>query len=118
MDQRESMKSTVILITEDGMGHADTELQHKLVATYLRLLVDSHLLPNSICFYTDGIKLAVEGSPVLDLLKELEENGVRLILCSTCLNYFGLLDKVRVGIVGGMTDILTAQVNADKVITL
>jgi hypothetical protein len=43
---------------------------------------------------------------------------VRLIVCSTCLNYFGLTDKVKVGIVGGMADILEAQVRAEKVITL
>ncbi len=118
MDLQESMKSTVILITGEGMGRADPELQRKLIGTYLRLLVDNKLLPNSICLYTDGVKLAVEGSPVLDELKELEALGVRLILCSTCLNYFDLAGKVQVGIVGGMTDILTAQVNAAKVITL
>ncbi len=118
MDLKESMKSTVILVTGEGMGRADVELQHKLMVTYLRLLVENRLLPNCICFYADGVKLAVEGSPALDTLKELEGMGVRLILCSTCLNYFSLTDKVQVGIVGGMTDILTAQMNAAKVITL
>ena len=62
--------------------------------------------------------MAVEGSPVLDLLRTLEAKGVRLILCSTCLQYFGLTDKVAVGIVGGMGDILLAQWMASKVITL
>jgi sulfur relay (sulfurtransferase) complex TusBCD TusD component (DsrE family) len=48
----------------------------------------------------------------------MEEKGVRLIICSTCLHYFGLTDKVRVGIVGGMPDIIEAQTRAGKVITL
>ena len=112
------MKNTVILITNDGMGKADAQLQHTLIAKYLELLTASGELPNAICFYTDGVKLAVEGSPVLTQLAALEEKGVRLVLCSTCLNYFGLAEKVRVGIVGGMGDILEAQIKAEKVITL
>lgn len=113
------MKNTVILINRFGMGDAAPELQQKLIATYLKLLnEDPSLRPNAICFYADGVKLAVDGSPALDALKALEANGVRLILCSTCLNFFGLSDSVRVGIVGGMTDIIEAQRLADKVITL
>ena len=62
--------------------------------------------------------MVVEGSPVLDLLRALEAKGVRLIICSTCLQYYGLTEKVAVGIVGGMSDILLAQWMASKVITL
>jgi len=55
---------------------------------------------------------------VLDILQSMETQGVRLIICKTCLDHYGLLDKVRVGIVGGMGDIVAAQWLADKVITL
>lgn len=110
--------STVLLITRNGMGQAEPALQQKLIQTYFKLLEESNVLPGVICFYTDGVKLVVEGSPVLDTLKSLEARGVRLILCSTCLNFFGLADKVQVGIVGGMTDIIEAQRRAAKVITL
>lgn len=112
------MKNTTILVTNDGMGKADQALQHKLIVKYFELLLTGGDLPNAICFYTDGVKLAVEGSPVLAQLAALEEKGARLILCSTCLEYFGLTGKVKVGIVGGMGDILEAQVKAEKVITL
>jgi len=110
--------STIILITNDGMGQADKPLQHKLIGTYLNLLNEHNLLPAAICFYTDGVKLVVEGSPVLEQLKMLEAKGVHLVICQTCLNYFGLADQVKVGIVGGMTDIIEAQWQAEKVITL
>jgi len=73
-------------------------------------------LPKVICFYTDGVKLACDGSPVLEELAQLEQRGVHLILCQTCLNTFGLSDQVRLGIVGGMGDIITAMWQADKVI--
>jgi hypothetical protein len=112
------MKNTVILISNNGMGHANESLQQTLITKYLELLLSNGELPAAICFYTNGVELAVEGSPVLAQLQALERAGVRLILCSTCLEYFGQTDNVRVGIVGGMGDILEAQMKADKVITL
>lgn len=109
---------TVLLITHNGMGSAEPELQLKLITTYFKLLDEHNILPAAICFYTDGVKLTVSGSPVLDSLKSLESKGVRLILCSTCLSFFNLTNKVQVGIVGGMADIIDAQFKAEKVISL
>lgn len=107
-----------ILVTSDGMGDADQELRHKLIRTYFILLNENDYLPSVIAFYTEGIKLLVSGSPVLEQLKALEEKGVRLIACGTCLNHYGLADDLQVGLQGGMTDIIEAQWRADKVITL
>lgn len=112
------MKDAVILVTNNGMGNADLALRHKLIAKYFQLLLQNDSLPAALCFYTDGVQLVVAGSPVLAELKALEAKGARLIVCSTCLDYFGIADRVQVGIVGGMTDILEAQVKAAKVITL
>ena len=109
---------TVLLVTRNGMGDAEPELQKKLITTYFKLLDENQILPAAICFYTNGVKLVVEGSPVIDVLQSLEAKGVHLILCSTCLKYFNLSDQVLVGIVGGMTDILEAQRRAGKVISL
>lgn len=112
------MESTVILITRNGMGAADDKLQQLLFNKYIELLLQNDPLPNALCFYTDGVKLVCEGSSVLEGLRQLESRGVRLIICSTCLNYFELATKVKVGIVGGMGDILEAQMKAEKVITI
>jgi hypothetical protein len=109
---------TVILVTRNGLGEAEPALQQKLASTYFKLLDENNILPAAICFYTDGVRLAIAGSPVLDALKSLEAKGVRLVLCSTCLGYFNLNDQVRVGIVGGMTDILEAMRRAEKVISI
>ena len=112
-------KAIVFIFTSDGMGDTrDQELREILAGTLLRLLEDSGSLPKAICFYTDGVKLACEGSPILKELTALESKGVPLVLCNTCLRRFGLDDKYQVGIVGGMTDILTAMVEADRVISL
>ena len=110
--------ATTLLITNQGLGKADQELQTKLAATYLHLINEYNLLPAAICFYTEGVKLVVEGSPVLETLSALEAKGVRLIVCNTCLNYYNVVEKVRVGITGGMADIIEAQWKADRVITL
>jgi len=108
----------VVLVNKEGMGHAAPDLQIKLLATYLRLLLENGTLPKAICFYTEAVKLVVEGSPVLELLQQLESRGVHLIICQTCLNFYNLREKVKAGIVGGMGDILAAQMLASKVITL
>lgn len=118
MPKRESLSDTVMVITRQGMGSADLDLQQKLLDTYLKLLLENSTLPAAVCFYTEGVKLVVDGSPLLERLRQLDGRGVRLIACSTCLNYFGLADRVRVGIVGGMPDIIEAQARAGKVITL
>ena len=118
MSTQSPFGETVILIPNEGLGVADIPLQLKLLDTYLGLLMENHSLPAMICFYTNGVKLVVEGSQLLERLIQYEKNGVRLIVCSTCLNYFGLTEKVRVGIVGGMPDIIEAQARAGKVITL
>jgi len=113
-----ALNTTVILISHYGMGSGVPELQHKLLDTYLRVLMENGTLPAAICFYTEGVKLVVEDSPLLERLSEIEKRGVHLIVCSTCLNFFGLTDKVRVGIVGGMSDIVEAQIRAAKVISI
>src|SRR5512140_3265406 len=89
---------TVILVTRNGLGEAEPALQQKMAGAYFKLLDENNILPAAICFYTEGVRLAVDGSPVLASLKSLEVKGVRLILCSTCLGYFNLIDQVRVGI--------------------
>jgi intracellular sulfur oxidation DsrE/DsrF family protein len=112
-------KDIVIIFKTNGMGMTDLPaLKNQLVKTYLGLMQQMKPLPAVLCFYTDGVRLACEGSPVLDELKALEEKGIRLILCQTCLNAFQLTDKVVVGTIGGMGDIITAMWQADSVITV
>ena len=109
---------TVILLTSNGMGKGPEELQLMLIGKYLQLLGQGEDFPAAICFYTEGVKLVIDGSQVLEQLVAMEKKGIWLIVCSTCLNYFGLADKVKIGIIGGMTDILEAQLRVEKVIAL
>ena len=113
------MKDTVIQCTRFGMGHTNIHsLNIKLITKYFDILLQGNEHPAAITFYTDGVQLVTEGSPILDQLSQLEAKGVRLIICSTCLDELRLADKVKVGIVGGMPDIIEAQIKASKVITI
>jgi sulfur relay (sulfurtransferase) complex TusBCD TusD component (DsrE family) len=111
-------QSTVIIFTRNGMGEGPAELQQILAEKYLTLTIQSNILPNRILFYTEGVLLTCEGSPVLAQLKELETKGTNLIICKTCVDAFGVADKVKVGIIGGMPDILESIQQAGKVISL
>lgn len=109
--------NTLIVIAREGMGSGPEELQTRLLKTWLRLLLENGFKP-TLAFYTEGVKLLVEGSPVLEELHALEERGVRLIACKTCLDHWNLAGQLKAGIIGGMGDIQAAQVLAEKVVTL
>lgn len=107
----------MVVFTRFGMGEAPAELQKKLVGIFLSLL-NQDTPPGVIAFYGEGVRLACTDSPALDGLKILADKGARLVICQTCLDYFNLRDQVRVGIVGGMGDIVHAMNEADKVISV
>jgi sulfur relay (sulfurtransferase) complex TusBCD TusD component (DsrE family) len=112
-------KKTVFVFNSYGMGNTgNVELKIKLAKKFLALIADADPLPSQMCFYTEGVKLCIANSPVIDELNLLASKGVELVLCSTCLETFGLLDQVAVGVVGGMGDIITAMMNADNTVTL
>jgi intracellular sulfur oxidation DsrE/DsrF family protein len=100
------------------MGSGPEDLRQTLIKNYLGLLKDEKTLPVALLFYGEGVKFVCEGSLVLDSLSTLESKGVKLFACKTCLNYFGLIDNVKVGQTGTMADILTFQLEADKVISV
>ncbi len=114
----QSFKNTLIQIAQKGMGSGDAELALVLVKNYLKLVAEEEELPRVITFYNQGVELIADGSPVITELKNLQDKGVRLLACKTCLNHFGLLDKVEVGIAGTMMDIIELQKVAEKVINL
>lgn len=109
---------TMYTFTRNGLGDAPEGLRQALAVKFLSLLAQEEQLPAAILFYTEGVKLVVEGSPVINWLEMLQGKGVELIICSTCLEYFGLKDQVRVGRMAGMPDIIAAMQNADKVVPL
>ena len=91
------MKQKVILVQSEGLGRDDKRLGSLLMASFLRLLAESKDKPGSLVFWNEGVRLLCEESKVLDHLKRLEEQGVEILACTTCLEYFDLTDKLVVG---------------------
>ncbi len=112
------MQNTLIQINNNGMGTGDAELGLILIKNYLKLVSEEAKRPNVIVLYNEGVKLICENSNALNELKHLEELGVKLLACKTCLNHFNLIDKVKCGVVGTMMDIIEIQKVATKIITL
>ncbi len=109
--------NTLVLFTRFGMGDAPAELQIKLAGIFANLLTKG-TPPGVIACYGEGVKLACDGSPILEALRAITDKGCRLVLCQTCLDYYALRDSVRVGVVGGMGDIVAAMDGASKVISV
>lgn len=118
MKEKTGPQPTVILVSRNGMGTADPGLSHKLINSYFDLLIANKNLPESVCFYAEGVKLAVKGSPILEVLRSLEEMGVKISVCGTCLNFYGLTKELAVGKEGNMLGLIEKQWSAKKVITI
>jgi len=111
-------RKIVVLITSDTMGRGDDALGTALMGNFLNTLGEMGNELWRLVFLNAGIKLTAEGSPVLETLAELENDGVTILVCGTCLTHFGLLEHKKVGQTTNMLDIVTALQAADSVITL
>ncbi|MCF0151276.1 MAG: sulfurtransferase-like selenium metabolism protein YedF [Firmicutes bacterium] len=106
----------VICVTSDKMGLGDDTLGANLMKAFFFAVTQQDMLPRTILFYNGGAKLTVEGSPVLEDLKKLAEEGVDILTCGTCLNFYGIADKLAVGDVTNMYDIVEKLSAASNVI--
>lgn len=106
----------VVVLSSDVMGSRDDELGATLMKAFVFALTQQDELPATILAYNGGVKLTVEGSPVLDDLKKLAEAGVEIMSCGTCLNHYGISDKLAVGEVTNMYVIVEKQLNARVVV--
>jgi len=91
------MQSKVFLIQSEGLGKGDDPLGTMLMANFLRLLGESKEKPETLVFWNTGVRLVCEDSYALGHLKRLEDQGVEILACTTCLEYFDLVDKLKVG---------------------
>ena len=108
-----------VFVGKDVVGAGDRELGYNLMKMALYTLAQSDSVPAHVLFMNDGVKLpAGEEQQVIDSLMSLIEKGSLVLVCGTCLNYYGLAERLKVGTVSNMYDIMSAMQRADKVITL
>lgn len=106
----------VIAITSDAMGQGDEVLGKKLMISFVNLLTELDMLPSAVLCYNAGVKLALPGSGVGETLAELEKRGTEVILCGTCIDFFGLRGKTVAGKIGDMYLIAGKMAEASSVI--
>ena len=108
----------VILILDRGLGRSDPDLGRILMRAFLTTLSGSADLPSAVILMQGGVRLACDGSDCLPALRSLADLRVNVLACGTCLDYFGLLDKLRVGRVSNMAEITELLTGAAKVVTV
>ena len=111
--------STVIVIQKPGMGSVapdQLEFASEMLESFLHNLEAAAVRPRAICFYTDGVRAACQGSAFLLGLQMLEGHGVEMLVCKTCLERFGLLDSLAVGKIATMKDIVACLSTASRVL--
>jgi selenium metabolism protein YedF len=109
------MSAKTILIQSEVLGRGNDELGMILMSKFLDLLNDSPDKPASLVFWNTGVRLVAEGSWALTHLKKLEKNGVEILACATCLDFFELKDKVKVGKPTNMVKSIDAILHTDVV---
>ena len=109
-------KKVVVAVNSNRMGTGNDELGAVLIKGFLFALTQQDELPSAILFYNGGATLTTEGSASLEDLKNLAAQGVEILTCGTCLNYYGLTDKLAVGEVTNMYSIVEKLVTADLVV--
>ena len=109
-------RRVAVAVSSPYMGTGDDELGAALMKAFLFALTQQEELPALVLFYNGGAKLTTEGSASLEDLKSLEAQGVEILTCGTCLNFYGLGGQLRVGGVTNMYDIVEKLSTADLVV--
>lgn len=109
----------VLVIPSEIMGRGEhEELGRIIIQGFLHTLNEVSPLPDVLIFFNSGVKLVVEGSPVLEDLRTLAAQGVQILACGTCLGYYGLKEKVAVGEISNMYTIAETMMQAGKIVSL
>jgi selenium metabolism protein YedF len=106
----------VVYIGSDQMGSGEKELGRILLRAFLRTLKDATPRPEKLIFINSGVKLTTEGSDLIDSIRELELMNVTVLSCGTCLEFYHLKDKLKVGVVSNMYEIASSLLEADRII--
>lgn len=108
--------NTVMVFASDRMGEGNDELGKVLIKGFIFAVTQLDTLPKTMLFYNGGATLTAEGSDSIEDLKNLEEQGVEILTCGTCLNYYGLTEQLKAGSVTNMYNIVEKLAGASKII--
>ena len=106
----------VVVLSGNTMGTGDENLGKKLMKAFIFALTSQDEVPEKVICYNTGAYLTTEDPDTIKDLKSLEEAGACIMTCGTCLDFYGLKEKLQVGIISNMYDIVEAQMNASLII--
>ncbi|MDO5336732.1 MAG: sulfurtransferase-like selenium metabolism protein YedF [Eubacteriales bacterium] len=109
-------RNIVVAISSSQMGEGSEELGRALMKSFLYALAQQEELPRTILFYNGGAAFTCEGSAALEDLKSMEAEGVEILTCGTCLNHYGLTEKLQVGAVTNMYVIAEKMTGAGVIV--
>ena len=109
-------KGMLVVLSGNVMGTGDAKLGTSLMKAFVFALTKQDQLPDTILCYNTGAYLTCEGADTLEDLKLLESEGVTILTCGTCLDFYGLKEKLAVGGVTNMYDIVERMENAAQII--
>ena len=107
-----------VFVGRDIIGDGDRELGTNLMRMFFYTLSQGEDKPGAVLFMNAGVKLPTLDEQIVEHLKALSAVGVEILVCGTCLNFYGLTDRLRVGTVSNMYDIVTRMQKAGKVVSL
>ena len=113
-----STASTAVLITKKGIGGDDSLLGEVLMKGFLGTISQMAPLPSVLALMNEGVKLAMKHTSSLDHLMLLEKKGVRILVCGTCTNHFGVTSDIGAGVISNMFEITEALLASDKILSL
>jgi selenium metabolism protein YedF len=110
-----SSRGKVLYISSDSLGRGSDELGRTLMKAFLNALSENEVIPQKIIMVNSGVKLACTGSELIEALRKLEQRGVEILVCGTCLNYFNLIEEIKVGKVSNAYEILNTLLQSEVV---
>lgn len=116
-EEAKELPNLVLFIGTDQIGTGAEELGKALMKTYLYTLTESSIKPAIVLLMNSGVKNAVEGADTLKSLQTLEEQGIEILVCGTCLDFYHLKEKLKVGRVSNMYEINEKMLQADKLVS-
>src|SRR4030067_1501489 len=114
--KEEKAKKIVVYINSNLLGGGDEDLGSCLMKAFLKTLLDLETKPYRLILVNSGVQLASEASKVLEIMEALSEKGVEILSCGTCIDFYELKGKMRVGAITNMYDIIQSMLEADRLI--
>ncbi len=116
LEEDSSKNKLAVVVSKNVLGSGDDKLGTALMKSYLYALSESDKLPTDVVFLNGGVKLTTEGSNCIESIQSLKDKGVNIVNCGTCLDFYGLKDKLKIGEISNMYSIVEIMNSADNTI--